>query len=215
MTPGRIAAALLIMVAAAGCSSEPASQSPSSPSSSAPSATESSSLECAAVDAPMLEIPARGDGEPKMAIPAPPGWERSTALDSELIRFALVNQSLASGGFAPNVTVTLEQIAGEQTADAVFEAQRTSLANQGGATDMKSTPGTLCGQPAETVDYTGAPVGGVPSRPVTVLLSALPSGDRTYSVTVTVQALDAQNPTYQQDSATILDGFQFRPPDAG
>jgi hypothetical protein len=150
-----------------------------------------------------------------MSIPAPPGWERSTALDSELIRFALVNQSLATAGFAPNVTVTLEQVAGEQSADSVFEQQRTALVDQGGATDLRSTPGTLCGQPAETIDYTGAPVGAAPSRPVTVLLSALPAGDRTFAVTVTVQAVDAQNPVYQQDSAAILRGFQFLPPDAG
>jgi hypothetical protein len=212
MALARAAAALLVGVTAAGCSSPPDGQSPSSPD---PSASGPATAQCAAVDVPSLEIPPHGDGEPKMSIPAPPGWERSTALDSELIRFALVNQSLAAGGFAPNVTVTLEQIAGEQSADAVFEQQRTALVDQGGATNLKSTPGTLCGQPAETIDYTGAPVGAAPARPITVLLSALPAGDRTFAVTVTVQTVDAQNPTYRQDSATILNGFQFLPPDAG
>lgn len=163
----------------------------------------------------MLDIPAQNPGEPKMAIPAPPGWERTTELDSQLIRFALVNQSLTTDGFAPNVTVTLEAIDGEHSADEVFDAQTTALVQQGAGTDLKSTQGTLCGQPAETVDYTGAAVGAAPARPITVLLSALTSGGRTYSVSATVQSVDAENPTFQQDSRTILEGFQFLPADAG
>ena len=44
---------------------------------------------CQSVSAPLTDIPTRTDQEPKMRIPVPPGWERSTKMDSEQIRFSI------------------------------------------------------------------------------------------------------------------------------
>jgi hypothetical protein len=45
---------------------------------------------CTHVDAPMLDIPTASDTKPRMRIPQPPGWGRSTELDNvhEVLRFA-------------------------------------------------------------------------------------------------------------------------------
>jgi hypothetical protein len=37
----------------------------------------------------------------------------------------------------------------------------------------------------------------------------------TYSMTMTVQSVDPDNPTYQRDAETILSGFQMLPPSDG
>jgi len=50
---------------------------------------------CEQVSAPMTDIPTRTDQEPRLRIPQPQGWERTTKLDSETIRFALRNPGLA------------------------------------------------------------------------------------------------------------------------
>ena len=209
-------AALLAATVIVGCSpsADTGTPVPGSSSAAEPADASQDAGQCVPVDAPMQEIPARGDGDPQMSIPAPAGWERVTMMDSELIRYTLVNKALTAEAFAPNVGVTLESAPGDLSAQAVFEQQRAGLVNQGGATDLVTTPGTLCGQPAETIDYTGAPVGAAPARPITVLLSALTSGGTTYAVSVTIQTLDPQNPTYQRDKKTILDGFRFLPPGA-
>ncbi|BBY26559.1 hypothetical protein [Mycolicibacterium sediminis] len=205
----RAAATLAAVLVLAACGSP---DGPASGSEAAAGGADAS--QCATVDVPMLDIPTKADGDPVMAIPAPAGWERKTEMDSEIIRFVLVNPSLAAENFAPNVVVTLESIAGDASADEVFEQQRSTLVSQGGATDLKTTTGTLCGQPAETIDYVGAPVGATPSRPITLLLSALQAGERTFAVAVTVQTLRPDDPTYVRDRDTILEGFRFLPPDS-
>lgn len=211
----RGAAALAVLLLLAGCGSSEGTEEASGTGSETTDATsqveEADASACQTVDAPMIDIPARADGEPTMAIPAPPGWERTTELDSDLVRAALVNQSLTADGFAPNVVVTLESIDGDVSAQDVFDQQRAALTSQGGATDLKTTTGTLCGQPAETTDYMGAPVGATPARPITVLLSTLQSDGRTYSVAVTVQTLKPDDPTYLRDRETILSGFSWQP----
>ncbi|MBJ7386524.1 MAG: LpqN/LpqT family lipoprotein [Mycolicibacterium sp.] len=213
MSRGVAALAVLLLLAGCGSSgdSEPSSDASSQPAEATSQVDEADAAACETVDAPMIDIPARADGEPAMAIPAPPGWERTTELDSDLVRAALVNQSLTADGFAPNVVVTLESIDGDVSAQDVFEQQRTALTSQGGATDLKTTTRTLCGQPAETTDYMGAPVAATPARPITVLLSTLQSGGRTYSVAVTVQTLKPDDPTYVRDRETILSGFSWQP----
>ncbi|MFC7674767.1 hypothetical protein ACFQWH_16870 [Mycolicibacterium sp. GCM10028919] len=211
----RGAAALAALLLLAGCGSSGGTEETSDAASQSADATtlvdEADASACETVDAPMIDIPARADGEPTMAIPAPPGWERTTELDSDLVRAALVNQSLTADGFAPNVVVTLESIDGDVPAQDVFDQQRAALTGQGGATDLTTTTGTLCGEQAETTDYIGAPVGATPARPITVLLSTLQSGGRTYSVAVTVQTLKPDDPTYLSDRETILSGFSWQP----
>jgi hypothetical protein len=174
--------------------------------------TASDASQCEEADAPLTTIPAVNDGEPVLKIPQPPGWERSTMMDSELIRFAMLNDSLATETFAPNVVVTLESAPGIEEPDVVFDSQRQALEAAFGATGLRVIERTLCGLPAETVHYQTPVLGNVPPHPAIAVLGVLHTDDRTYAVSVTVQTTDPENPVYQRDSEEILKGFQLLPP---
>ena len=173
------------------------------------SVAEAGGDSCTPVQAPLTSIPALAGGEPQLAIPQPAGWERNTMLDSRLIRFALVNKSLIANRFAPTVVVTLESADGARDARKLLEQGRSALVTMGGATDLKVKPATLCGQPAETVDYVAGAMGQLAAHPATVLAAVMQAGGTTYFVTVTIQTTDADNPTYRRDAETILTGFTF------
>jgi hypothetical protein len=167
---------------------------------------------CETVDAPLTTIPAVKDDEPLMKIPQPQGWERSTKLDSELFRFAMINRSLATDDFTANLVVTLESVPGMEQPNRVFESQREGLESTFGATDLRITEHTLCGLPAETVRYLTPAMGNLAPHPGTVVIAVLHTDDATYAATVTIQTADPRNPTYQRDADTILKGFQLLPP---
>jgi hypothetical protein len=167
---------------------------------------------CETVDDPLTTIPAVKDGEPVMKIPQPRGWVRSTQLDSELFRFAMINRNLAAGDFTPNLVVTLESVPGIEQPEQVFESQREGLESTFGATDLRITEHTLCGLPAETVRYLTPAMGNLAPHPGTVVIAVLHTDDATYAATVTIQTADPRNPTYQRDAETILKGFQRLPP---
>ena len=172
----------------------------------------SDASQCEAVDAPLTTIHATNDDEPVMKIPQPQGWVRSTMMDSELIRFAMGNQSLVKDAFAPTVVVTFESARGIEDPSVVFEAERESLESIAGATDLRVTEHTLCGLPAETVHFQMAAVGNVAPHPAIAVFAVLHTDDMTYATSVTVQSTDPDNPTYQRDSEMILTGFQLLPP---
>jgi hypothetical protein len=174
--------------------------------------TASEASHCDEVDAPLTTIPAVKDGEPVLKIPQPPGWERSTMMDSELIRFAMLNDSLANETFAPNVVVTLESAPGIEEPDVVFDSQRQALEAAFGATGLRVIERTLCGLPAETVHYQTPVLGNVPPHPAMAVLGVLHTDDMTYAVSVTVQTTDPENPVYRRDAEEILKGFQLLPP---
>jgi hypothetical protein len=174
--------------------------------------TASDASLCEQVDAPLTTIPAVNAGEPVLKIPQPPGWERSTMMDSELIRFAMLNDSLATETFAPNVVVTLESAPGIEEPDVVFDSQRQALEAAFGATGLRVIERTLCGLPAETVHYQTPVLGNVPPHPAIAVLGVLHTDDMTYAVSVTVQTTDADNPVYKRDADLILNGFQLLPP---
>ncbi|WP_445168821.1 LpqN/LpqT family lipoprotein [Mycolicibacterium sp. Dal123E01] len=171
-----------------------------------------SASSCTPVDAPMTSIPDHDAGEPVMKIPQPDGWERMTQMDSELIRFTMRNESLAKDGFAPTVVVTLESDRGNTLPRKVFDAQQRALKVQVGATDLHSTETTLCGLPAEMVDYTMPRLGSLSPHPAQVVTAVLQTEDMTYAMTMTLQTVDPDNPGYQSDSEKILTGFQMLPP---
>ena len=116
--------------------------------------------ECTAVDAPLTTIPGHGDDEPVMKIPQPHGWERVTMMDSELIRFTMRNISLANDGFASTAVVTLESQRGISDPRDVLDGQHAALDGLG-ATDVQITEHTLCGLPAETLNYIAPAIGTV------------------------------------------------------
>ena len=168
--------------------------------------------DCTSVDAPLTTVPSRGDDEPIMKIPQPEGWERVTMMDSELIRFTMRNPGLATDGFAANAVVTLESMPDIAEPREVFDAQNDALESGLGATDVRVTEHTLCGLPAETLHYIAPAMGPVGPHPATSLCAVLHTDDTTFTVTVTVQSADPDNPGYQRDSDTILTGFQMLPP---
>ena len=179
---------------AAGAQPQPVFPRTLLPATSPGSVAEAGGDSCTPVQAPLTSIPALAGGEPQLAIPQPAGWERNTMLDSRLIRFALVNKSLIANRFAPTVLVTLESAAGARDARKLLEQGRPALVTMGGATGLKVRPATLCGQPAETVDYVGSAMGQRAAHPATVLAAVMQAGGTTYFVTVTIQTTDAEQP---------------------
>lgn len=172
----------------------------------------SDASQCGTVDAALTTIPARNADEPVMKIPKPPGWERWTAMDSPLIRFAMRNDALTSQAFTPNVVVTFESAPGAQDTDRVFATMRDALESGVGVTDVRVTERTLCGLPARMFRYTMPVMGNVGRHPAIALGAVMHAEGMTYVVSVTAQTMDGDDPTYRRDSETILDGFQMLPP---
>ena len=170
---------------------------------------------CATVDVPLLEVETHSDSEPRIRIPQPPGWERFSQMDSEIIRAAIVNKSLTADGFAPNAVLALDAIPQEIAPQEAFDMGRKSLENLAGGTDMKVTDDTLCGWPAETVHYTLSVPPSAGPHPAVVRSVVATAGDHTFIASLTIQSTRPDDPTYQRDSEMILDGLQVLPPANG
>ena len=154
-----------------------------------------------------------------MRIPLPPGWERTTKMDSESIRFAIRNPALAADGFTPNAVVTLQKTGTDiGKSEKVLEAQNDQLAKKLKLTDMKASPVELCGAPALSATYTapevklGPKTPPIPPRKASSLSSVYKGRDINYIVMLTVQTIKPDNQTFTADSAMILKGFQLLPP---
>jgi hypothetical protein len=181
--------------------------------------SEPSADKCAAVSAQLVDIPTRTDQEPKMRIPLPPGWERTTKMDSESIRFAIRSPALAAEGFTPNAVVTLQKVdSGIGKPEKVLEAQNEQLTKKLKLTDMNASPTELCGAPALSSTYTAPEVKlgpknpPIPPRKASSLSAVYKAKDVNYVVMLTVQSIKPDNQTFVQDSAMILKGFQLLPP---
>ena len=203
MGPARVALAAAVVAALmlTGCSG------------SKPSADK-----CAAVSVQLVDVPTRTDQEPKMRIPLPPGWERTTKMDNESIRFAIRNPTLTADGFTPNAVVTLQKVDTDiGKPEKVLEAQTEQLGKKLKLTDMKSSPSEVCGAPALSSSYTapevklGQKIPTIPPRTASSVSSVFKGRDANYVATLTVQTIKPDNQTYVQDSATILKGFQLLP----
>lgn len=202
-----VAAALLLT----GCSREVTGTAVTA-AGSAPGSPAGGEGQCAAVTAPLTDIPAKNSREPHLRIPMPPGWERNTVMDNQVIRFAMVAQGLVANQFAPNAVVTLESVRGTQDPDVVFAQNRRNLTAMMGAFDLRTESNTTCGFPSETTTYTAPPMGPAPQRPVIMHAVVAQSGASTYLATLTVQTTEPQNPTYVHDSKEIVDSFQIQLP---
>ena len=194
--------AALAVLTVAGCSS------------SKPSADK-----CQSVSAPLTDIPTRTDQEPKLRIPVPPGWERSTKMDSEAIRFSIRNQGLTADGFTPNAVVTLQKVAGDiGKPDQILQAQQEQLTKKLNLKDVTTTQTNVCGAPALSSSYTTPELKlspkfpPIPARKATSLGTVYRAGDANYVATLTVQTIKPDDPTYVKDSGEILKGFQLIPP---
>jgi hypothetical protein len=215
-TASRIAAVLMLAatVVTASCTRtiDDARAVAGADSSTATQSGGSDASQCEPVDVPLTTIPAGNDDEPLMKIPKPPGWQRSTMMDSALIRFAMRNEVLTFDAFTANVVVTFESAPGAQDADLVFATMRDALESGVGVTDVRVTERTLCGLPAREFRYTMPVMGNVASHPAIALGAVMHHEGMTYVVSVTAQTMDPEDPTYRRDSETILDGFQMLPP---
>lgn len=167
---------------------------------------------CTQVDVPLQDVPAHTDGEPRVRVPQPAGWNRVTKMDSEVIRYTLVNQSLIADHFAPNLVVTLESTP-PLDPQVVFDQQVVNLRDIVGATDVSSTPATVCGLPAARLTLKLPAMGvAVSPRPAQGLAVVAGNGGHQFLITATAQTTDVDNPTYQRDAATMLDGFEVLAP---
>jgi hypothetical protein len=173
--------------------------------------------DCEQVSAPLTSIDSRESGEPQLKIPQPPGWERDSMLDSDVIRFTMRNKDLASDKFMPTAVVTLESLPGgdEDDTKTVFDQERAALVDRLGATGLQTMETTRCGDAAEIVDYDAPSMGKIPPRKVRTLMVAAAFNGNTYVTTVTVQSTEPDNPQYARDTGTVLTGFQMLPPAAG
>jgi hypothetical protein len=167
---------------------------------------------CDEVATPLIDVPTRTDQEPRLRLPQPQGWERTTKLDSESIRYAIRNPGLADEGFTPNAVVTLQKVAAsEGNAAQILDIQNKQLVARLKVTDLKTSSARVCGSSAQTTTYTAPAIGKVPARSATSLAVVYTDGDVNYVSTLTVQTIKPDNPTYAADSAAILKGFQIIP----
>ena len=183
------------------------------------SGTKPSAEKCESVSAPMTDVPTRTDQEPKLRIPIPAGWERSTQMDSESIRFSIRAQGLTADGFTPNAVVTLQKVAGDIGKPIqILQAQQEQLTKKLKLKDVTTTETKVCGAPALSSTYKtpelslGPNLPSVPERKATSLGTVYRAGDSNYVATVTVQTIKPDDPTYVKDSEEIVKGFQLLPP---
>ncbi len=201
MTKRRIAAALAALLTLTACGQP----TPGTPRAAGAVSSES---DCATVDVPLLELDTHSATEPRVRIPQPPGWERYTDMDSELIRAAVVNKSLTADGFTPNVVYTLDKLPADIDPQDALDKEREGLVKMAGATDLEVTAATVCGLPGETVHYTLSMPASVGPHPVILRQAVVGADDHTYVVCLTIQTTNPTDATYQRDSMTILDGLQ-------
>ena len=183
------------------------------------SGTKPSAEKCQTVSAPMTDIPTRTDQEPKLRIPIPSGWERSTQMDSENIRFSIRAQGLTANGFTPNAVVTLQKVAGDIGKPmAILQAQQDQLNKKLNLKDVTSTETKVCGAPALSSTYKtpelklGPNLPSVPERSATSLGTVYRTGEANYVATLTVQTIKPDDPAFKKDSEEIVKGFQLLPP---
>jgi len=174
----------------------------------APSSRADGAAACASVDDPLVALNAQ-PGEPTVELPTPAGWERHTAMDSEIIRLGLVNTGFTRDRFTPNVVATAETSTGDP--QAAFELQLTGLRRvYGDSVPATGTPGTVCGYPSWTLDYTLPAQGSIPARPAILQVIVVPRDDSASTTyTMTAQATAPADPQYEADVRAMFEGVQI------
>jgi hypothetical protein len=170
---------------------------------------------CTHVDTPMLDVPAAGSTEPQIRIPQPTGWERTPELekDGSPTRLALSDDDAA-------VIVMVRSIPEGDPAvifDNFQEGMLIGAEQEGLSAELTSTPGTVCGLPAETVSIAaaepamGGAVNALPSDdPFKTVAVVAESGGDTYLIAV-VQVGGSEDPAQQSEAETVLSGIEVLP----
>jgi hypothetical protein len=165
---------------------------------------------CTPVDAPLAVIPS-DPGEPVLKIPQPPGWERFTEMDSEIVRYAMRNDSL--GAVA---VVTAESMAGVGDPEDAFEGVREGISELLGPTaTLDVTRLEHCGLPAETMPFVNPGIGQSGAMPTESLSVVMVDDGSTHIVSVQAATKMPDDPVAARDVDTIITGFQILPPSAG
>ncbi|WP_267899756.1 LpqN/LpqT family lipoprotein [Mycobacteroides salmoniphilum] len=116
-------------------------------------------LWCAKNDVPMVNLEPKAAGEPLLAVPQPPGWGHSSAMNTDAIRRLIFNKSLTANQFTPTAVVTVADVTeGTSGLEQALEIERGGIVRNGGSIESE-TSGTICGYPAKTVNY---PIEGRP-----------------------------------------------------
>jgi hypothetical protein len=166
---------------------------------------------CTEVSAPMTPVPAEADDEPRMLIPQPSGWERTPEPDSKLVRFAMAYVSLTASRLAL-VAVALKSKVGHDDPATVFDDLRWAAEKDPGTTDLVFSDTTVCGNPAQTVNYTRMATDELPTRTETMLAVVVHTTGKTHAASVAISTNDPDNPEYQRALHTIVTGFQVLAP---
>lgn len=172
---------------------------------------EGTSNACTQVSPPLMPVPAEADDEPRILIPQPSGWERTSDADSELVRFAMTDASL-TGDHLAFAVVGLQSKVGYHEPATIFEDLRWDAEKDPGITDLTLTGSTVCGYPALTANYTKLATDELPTRKETMQTVVVNTTNRTHAATVSISTNDANNPAYQRDLATILPGLRVLAP---
>jgi hypothetical protein len=164
---------------------------------------------CTPVDAPLAIIPTDA-GEPVLKIPRPTGWERFTEMDSQIVRYAMRNDSL--GAVA---VVTAESIAGVGDPEDAFEGVHQGISELlGPAVTLDVTKLEHCGLPAETMPFVNPGIGQSGAMPTESLSVVMVDEGSTHIVSVQVATKMPDDPVAAHDVDTIITGFQILPPSA-
>lgn len=230
---------LLLGLAAVGCvnlAKPTTSTIEGSPVAAAPivNAHTPTAADCNNVNYPLIDIPQSTSGEPTMQIPRPPGWQDVTEMEAiqdevseaeaEGISFVLANPALITADqFGPNAVVGMESWESEpgvsltQAAQEFFAWSESDLMTHLAAEFQSIVATTVCGQPAEMIEFTAptvSPEGVSATMSGKLLMAVAESDNKTYGVALIIVTTEPDNLVYQRDSQAILDGFVLLPQDS-
>lgn len=156
----------------------------------------------------------RGNGEPTVNIPTPPGWVSDPAAADAmhpLIRAVLAAPGLTARGATPTAVVTVQEMTGRFQAMSTEELLRGELDGVSSLGRIESKDfGTFCGFPSATVKYTL----GQNAAEVIIVVATDPRTSTRWDITCTVQTRDPQNPQYIAARTLILKRLQIGFPPA-
>lgn len=151
--------------------------------------------------------------EPIFSIPLPEGWERTTKMDSELVR--LTTGDRASGPEkARTAILTVEPTTVEGTV--MFDQNAAYIESTMSPENLVRHPETsVCGLAAQQFDYTTSGMGGA-TQAVHQLLVSVPDINGSSLVAVlTVQSAEADASDFAPIADTIISGIRVEDPTAG
>lgn len=152
-------------------------------------------------------------GEPVFSIPLPEGWERTTMLDSELVRLTTADQA---GGpeKARTAVLTVEpaEIAGTTVFDQNADMIETTMSPEG-LVRHPETP--VCGLDAQLFSYTTAGMGGEEKAVQQLLVSVPDVADSNLVAVLTVQSNTTDAEAFRPIADEIVAGLRVEDPTTG